>query len=160
MSRIQIAFGILVLAQAAHSVEEYVGRLWESFPPARFVSGLVANDREIGFIVINLFIIAFGIWCFLWPLRRQWQSASALVWLWVTVETINGIVHPLWSLYQRGYTPGVATAPVLFVVAFYLLRHLLHRSHQNQLFPRLKSVSAPNRDSDLRSQSSSFHIDQ
>jgi len=34
MTRLQMAFGGLVLAQAAHSLEEYVGRLWESFQPA------------------------------------------------------------------------------------------------------------------------------
>jgi hypothetical protein len=33
MRRIPAASGALILTQAAHSVEEYVGRLWESFPP-------------------------------------------------------------------------------------------------------------------------------
>jgi hypothetical protein len=33
------------------------------------------------------------------------------------VELINGIGHPLWTLRQGGYTPGVATAPVLLVLA-------------------------------------------
>jgi hypothetical protein len=49
MSRISPAFGALVLAQAAHSMEEYLGGLWESFPPARFVSGLFSSDLERGF---------------------------------------------------------------------------------------------------------------
>lgn len=53
MSRLELTFGLLVLAQAAHSLEEYLGRLWERF---------------------------------------------------------NGIGHPLWSLRQGGYTPGLATA--------------------------------------------------
>jgi hypothetical protein len=34
MSRVPMVFGTLILTQAAHSVEEYLGRLWESFPPA------------------------------------------------------------------------------------------------------------------------------
>jgi hypothetical protein len=33
--RLPGAFGAHVAAQAVHSVEEYAGRLWESFPPAR-----------------------------------------------------------------------------------------------------------------------------
>jgi hypothetical protein len=37
-------FGALVLAQAAHSTEESVGRLWESLPPARFISDLASDD--------------------------------------------------------------------------------------------------------------------
>lgn len=131
MTRFQVAFGALVLTQAAHSVEEYVGRLWESFPPARFLTGLLSQDLERGFLVINVSLVAFGLWCFLWPVRRGWPSAVTLAWVWVGVEVINGIGHPLWTLRQGGYTPGVATAPVLLVLAVYLalqLRHIVGRS--------------------------------
>lgn len=120
MTRFQATFGGLILAQAAHSVEEYAGRLWESFPPARFLSGLVSQDLERGFVVINVFLVAFGLWCFLWPVRRGWRSAMPLAWGWIAVEVINGIGHPLWTLRQGGYTPGVATAPALLVLAVYL----------------------------------------
>src|SRR5712692_8631863 len=61
MTRFQVTFGTLVLAQAAHSMEEYVGRLWESFPPARFLTGLISQDLERGFIVINVSLVAFGL---------------------------------------------------------------------------------------------------
>ncbi len=117
-------FGWLVVAQGAHSVEEYLGRLWESFPPARYITGVVSSDRELGFIVTNTCLIAFGVACFLWPVRRRWASAAALMWFWVVIETINGVVHPLWSVRQGGYTPGVLTAPVLLVLALYLGRQL------------------------------------
>jgi hypothetical protein len=43
-SRSKLLFVFLVIAQAAHSVEEYVTRLFEVFTPARFVSGLVSDD--------------------------------------------------------------------------------------------------------------------
>jgi hypothetical protein len=124
VTRLQVAFGALVLVQAAHSVEEYVGHLWESFPPARFVTGLVSQDHEQGFVVLNVALIGFGLWCVLWPVRRGWPSAVKLAWAWVAVEIINGIAHPLWTLRQGGYTPGVATAPVLLVLAVYLARQL------------------------------------
>jgi hypothetical protein len=126
-ARIRTAFGGLILAQAAHSIEEYLGRLWESFPPARFLTGLVSADRELGFIVINIALVAFGVWCFLWPVRRHWQSAERFVWFWIVLETINGVAHPLWSLRQGGYTPGVLTAPVLLVLAVYLAFELGRR---------------------------------
>jgi hypothetical protein len=60
MSRFQTAFLALVLAQSAHSAEEYVGRLWESFPPARLVSGLISTDLERGFVLANVALVAFG----------------------------------------------------------------------------------------------------
>jgi hypothetical protein len=126
MTRFAITFGALVVAQAAHSVEEYVGRLWESFPPARFLSGLISQDLERGFLVINVSLVAFGLWCFLWPARRGWPSSMPLAWVWVVVELINGIGHPLWTLRQSGYTPGVATAPVLLVLSVYLALQLRH----------------------------------
>lgn len=120
MPRINTTFAALVVAQAAHSIEEYRGRLWESFPPARFLTGLLSSDRELAFLLLNVAIVAFGVWCLVWPVRGNWPSASRLMWLWVVIETINGVGHPLWSLRQGGYTPGVITAPILLVVALYL----------------------------------------
>lgn len=128
MSRFQLAFGALILAQAAHSVEEYRGRLWEALPPARFLTGLISPDREFGFLVINVSLVAFGVWCFLWPVRRQWRSAASVAVGWVILETINGVGHPLWSFRLGGYTPGLATAPVLLVLALYLAWQLRTKS--------------------------------
>jgi hypothetical protein len=113
-------FGALVLAQAAHSIEEYIGRLWESFPPARFLTGLIPADPALAFLMLNIALVAFGVWCLLWPVRRNWPSASGLLWFWIVIETINGVGHPLWSLRQGGYTPRVLTAPILLALAVYL----------------------------------------
>lgn len=111
MTRFAAAFGALILAQSAHSAEEYAGRLWESFPPARFVSGIVSTDLERGFVIANILLVTFGFWCWLWPVRRGWPSGVPLAWAWVIIELVNGIGHPLWTLRQGGYTPGVGTAP-------------------------------------------------
>ncbi len=126
MSRLQLAFGAIVLVQAAHSIEEYVGRLWESFPPASFLTALISQDLERGFLVINMSLVTFGLWCLLWPVRREWPLAVTVAWVWVVIETINGFGHLLWSLREGTYTPGVATAPVLLVLALYLARQLRH----------------------------------
>jgi hypothetical protein len=127
-SRVKSAFGALVLAQAVHSTEEYLGRLWESFPPARFVSGLVSNDLESGFLFLNVCIVVFGAWCYFWPVRRQWAIATPILWLWIVIETINGIGHPLWCVLQRGYVAGVITAPILLFLALYLAKQVLASS--------------------------------
>ena len=127
MTRFQWTFLALVTMQAAHSLEEYAGRLWEVFAPARVLSGLISGDLETGFIVINVTIVALGFWCFLWPVRRRWPSAATLAWFWVVLELVNGIGHPVWSLRQHAYTPGVATALLLLVLAVYLARQLVVR---------------------------------
>jgi hypothetical protein len=124
ISRVQRAFAGLVLAQAAHSIEEYTFRLYNSFPPARFVSGLVSTDRQLGFLAINVALVAFGAWCLAGPVRRRAPSASTLMWSWLAIEVVNGVGHVLWSIVQGGYTPGVATAPVLLLLAIALARRL------------------------------------
>jgi Protein of unknown function with HXXEE motif len=125
VTRFQLSFLALVATQAAHSIEEYVGRLYEVFPPARAVSGLISEDLERGFVIFNVALVTFGLWCFLRPVRGQWPSAIPLVWIWVVIELINGIGHPLWTLAQWKYTPGVATAPLLLFLAVHLARQLL-----------------------------------
>ena len=128
MSRFQLAFGALVLTQAIHSVEEYAGRLWESFPPARIIVGLISSDPERGFVILNIAFVAFGVWAFLFPVRKRWPSAIPIAWFWAVMEVINACGHTLWTLRQGHYTPGVATAPVLLVLAISLLSLLTQRT--------------------------------
>lgn len=123
-SRLSVPFLALVLTQSCHSAEEYFGRLWESFPPARFVSGLISTDLERGFVIANVALLAFGFWCWAWPVRRGWPSEVPLAWFWVAIEVVNGLGHPLWTLRQGRYTPGVLTAPLLLVIAIYLASRL------------------------------------
>jgi len=120
MTRIQATFLALVAAQTAHSVEEYLGRLYEVFAPARFVSLLASQDPRRGFLIMNLALIGFGLWCFFWPIRRGWPSAIGLMWFWAALEFVNGIGHSLRTVIERRYTPGVGTAPVLLALSVYL----------------------------------------
>ena len=131
MTRFQAKFLSLVATQAAHSTEEYVGRLYDVFAPARFVSGLISSDLERGFVIFNATLVAFGFWCFLWPIRRDWPSAVPLAWLWVAIELLNGIGHPLWSLRQLRYTPGLATAGILLVLAVSMVPELRARGRSS-----------------------------
>ena len=43
--RMHWTFGALIAAQAMHSIEEYSGRLYEVFPPARFMCGCAACEQ-------------------------------------------------------------------------------------------------------------------
>jgi len=75
----------------------------------------------------NVVLVAFGLWCWLWPVRRGWPWATRVIWFWVAIELVNGVGHPLWSLRQGGYAPGVATAPLLFVLALVVARQVTAR---------------------------------
>ena len=117
-------FLALITMQALHSVEEYLFWLYDLFLPARVISGLISPDLRTGFLVINSLLVAFGIWSYVWPVRREWKLAVPLMWLWVGIELINGVGHPLWSLLRQSYTPGVITALVLLPLAVSLAMKL------------------------------------
>ena len=120
--KIKMAFLILVFVQGLHSIEEYMGKLWQSFPPAKIICSLVSDDLVTGFLVINIGLFVFGIWSWICPIRKNYTYARTLIWFWIVLELINGIGHPVWTLMQKSYTPGILTAPILFFMAIYLFR--------------------------------------
>ena len=117
----------LVIAQACHSVEEYAFRLYDVFPPARFLVTLFSDDPPTGFIIFNVAFVAFGFGCYLFPVRRQWPSAVPLMWVWAIIETANGIVHPAFSIVVGGYTPGLVTSLALLPLGATLWRRLIRK---------------------------------
>lgn len=121
-------FLIIVLLQALHSYEEYIGKLWENFPPATFLCSLVSDNLMTGFIIINIGLFILGIIAWLFPIRKEYQWSKILIWFWILIELMNGIGHPIWSIMQKGYTPGVITAPFLLITAIALLREQLSKS--------------------------------
>src|SRR5258705_1340663 len=106
--RIRITFLLIVLVQGLHSIEEFFGKLWELFAPAKFLSGLVSPDLQNGFITINvgLFIILMLTWL---TTFSKTYSTSGLLWLWIILEIINGVGHSVWAIIERSYVPGLAT---------------------------------------------------
>jgi hypothetical protein len=120
------AFLLLVIAQSAHSVEEYAFRLYDVFPPARWLVSLFSSDPGTGFIIFNVLFDSFALWCYLWPVRKRWPSAIPIMWVAVAIEATNGIVHPAFSIAVGGYTPGLVTSLALLPLALLLGRALHH----------------------------------
>ena len=120
---IRITFLLIALVQGLHSIEEYIGKLWEVYPPATYICGLVSANLENGFIIINisLFIVLMLIWVA--TLSKNF-SAKPLLWLWSFLELINGAGHSVWAIMERSYVPGLFTAPILFILALIMLRLL------------------------------------
>ena len=127
--RAQRAFALLILAQAAHSIEEYLFRLFDVFPPARWVSGLISANLALGFAIANTALVLFGVWCYLARVRPSHRSAQAYAWFWVCLESANGVVHVILAGLEGGYFPGVGTAPLLIATASYLGVALARSGH-------------------------------
>jgi hypothetical protein len=126
--KIKIAFLLLVLTQAAHSLEEYYGKLWEVFAPAKFITSVVSSDHEKGFVIINVALFTAGMLIWLAAVRNN-PSAIVAVWIVTIMEIINSVGHAVWAVMERNYVPGVATAPILFILALYLVKQLTKTNH-------------------------------
>ena len=118
--RSRAAFGLVILAQTAHSVEEYLFRLYDVFGPARFVSLLFSSSPTTGFAIANVGIVLFGVWCYFARVRASKPSGRAFAWFWACLELGNGIGHMVLSGLRGAYFPGVATAPLLVAASGYL----------------------------------------
>ena len=114
--RARFLFLALILAQAAHSIEEYLFRLYDVLAPARYVSEALGFDRAIGFIVTNTALVLFGLWCWLARVRPDHRSARAFAWFWALLEIANGLAHAALAVAAGGYFPGLATAPLLLAI--------------------------------------------
>jgi len=122
--RIKLTFLLLVIIQGFHSIEEYLGKLWEVFVPARFLCSLVSSNLEEGFLIINTGLFIFGVGSFFF-MQRNYLRIQVIMWFWIGIETINGIGHPIWALSQKAYVPGLVTAPLLLILALFLAKLLL-----------------------------------
>ncbi len=107
-TRARAAFLGLIVAQAAHSIEEFVFRLFDVFLPARLVSGLFSRDLATGFAIANVALVLFGAWCYFARVRPGHASGRAFAWFWTLLELGNGIGHVTMAVSRRGYFPGVA----------------------------------------------------
>ena len=122
--RTRIIFLLIALTQGLHSIEEVFGKLWDIYPPATYLSGLVSPDLKTGFIIINVTLFAVLMLTWLSSFSKSF-SVRGLLWFWTVMETINGIGHSIWAIIEGSYVPGLATAPILLFLAFRLARILL-----------------------------------
>jgi hypothetical protein len=117
------------LTQGLHSIEEFFGKLWEVYPPATFLSGLVSSNLKTGFTIINvcLFVVLMLTW--LASFSKSY-SIQGFFWFWSIMEIINGAGHSIWAIIERSYVPGLATAPVLLGLALYQVRLLIKSGYK------------------------------
>lgn len=98
-------------------MEEYACRLYEVFPPARLISGLVGSNLALGFAVVNAALVLLGAWCYVARVRPGHPGGSSWAWFWVVLEAANGAGHLFLAASRGGYFPGAGTAPLLLGLA-------------------------------------------
>ena len=132
LDRLTFAYWLLGLAQAAHSLEEMRMRLYDFFwiatgrlheiVPA--VTQLRMSARTFALLNMTFIAVLLGT---VPAVRARRPLALALAGLAGAIEVLNGIGHTAGAIWFRGYVPGVATAPFLFVTGVLVLRELWRR---------------------------------
>jgi hypothetical protein len=113
-------FGVLVLLQALHAVEEYATRFYEAYPE---VLGLASWPAD--------FFLAFNLcWLAVWTAAAitfpaGYRLAFFAAWFLAIAGMANGIVHPLLAVVTGGYFPGLLTSPLVGIGGILLWRRLM-----------------------------------
>lgn len=116
------AFFWLITAQLIHALEEYAFELWVVFAPARYLSGLVSENVEFGYILINITIILAGYFCCFKIIATGSNWTNFIILFWLFFETGNGLGHIVLSGLLGYHIPGLFTSPLLLIAAFVLWR--------------------------------------
>lgn len=122
--RIRLPFFFTAIFQLLHSLEEYRFELWNHLEPARFFSGLVSDNLQLGFAIINCTIVVLIFLSYFVLLRRPKANVSSMVWFWAVLETLNGMGHMWFGISSSAYFPGLYTAPFLFLFGSTLIWQL------------------------------------
>jgi hypothetical protein len=119
MRRTVLLFGIGLLLQSLHFVEEYATGFYQRFPSSL---DLEPWPRSF-FVTFNLCWLAIWAWAAV-RLRAGSRVALWAVWFFALAGMANGVAHPLLAIRADGYFPGLITAPLVGVVGFCLFVRL------------------------------------
>ena len=123
--KLSLWFLLLIISQGLHSIEEYIGKLWESFPPAKWLTGIFSSDHHLSFIGINVGIFLAGMASWYFFIKPVHRYRTPVLWFWIVLALVNGAGHMAWGITNKGYEPGVLTAPLLLIFAFLTIRQYL-----------------------------------
>ena len=126
-------FLIGIACQCLHCIEEFVTGFHLLFPP---LFGLSAISAEI-FVGFNVFWI--GIWALsAFGIMRCVRIAYFPVWFFALAMCLNAIAHPLLSVWQTDYFPGLITSPLVGMMGVLILSQLFQstsRAEDNASHP-------------------------
>ena len=121
-------FLLLVILQAIHSVEEFIFRLYERFPPMRFLYRNAPHLAKPAFAISNALLVLIGLVCFYYWVQPARKGATVVVWIWIILESLNVVAHLVWAALIGGYNPGLVTGGLFVPVLIYLCYLTMHLS--------------------------------
>ena len=118
-------FLMLILFQGMHSIEEYIGELWEVFPPATWLCGQISEDLRLSFLIINSGLFLFGVISWLLVHFHDGSLVKTLIWFWIILGGLNGMGHVVWTISSKSYTPGLITAMAMIALVIVLFKSMI-----------------------------------
>jgi hypothetical protein len=116
-------FLIGTACQCLHVIEEFVFGFHELFPP---LFGLDPISAEL-FVGFNVFWL--GIWALAaFGMLRNSRIAYFPVWFFGLAMCLNGIAHPLLSVWTGGYFPGLITSPLAGIMGIIITKKLVQNT--------------------------------
>src|SRR2546423_5244032 len=100
--KIQSAFLLLVIVQAIHSVEEFIFRFYERFPPMTFIYQNAPQLARPAFAISNALLFLIGLICFYYWVQPARKAANLVVWIWIILESSNVVAHIVWAVLIGG----------------------------------------------------------
>jgi len=111
--------GVAVITQSIHFTEELLTGFHERFPG---IFGLEAIPLSI-FVIFN--IVWITIWIASIPgIQASIRPAYFAAWFLAIAGILNGVAHPLLSLAEGAYFPGLFSSPFVAIACFLLWRRL------------------------------------
>lgn len=135
LDRLTFRFWLLGIAQAAHSIEEMLTRLYDFFwvvtGRLHEIVPAIAQTRMTPrtFALLNLSFVAILLGAVPFVRARK-PLALGLAAIAGGIEVANGIGHTAGAIWFRAYVPGVATAPFLFASGTLVLMELFRRADE------------------------------
>jgi len=130
-------FLLLVILQAIHSVEEFIFRLYERFPPMRFLYRNAPYLAKPAFAISNALLVFIGLICFYYWVQPARKGATVVVWIWIIIESLNVVAHLVWAALIGGYNPGLVTGVLFIPVLIYLCYLTMHISPRQTIRQRV-----------------------
>jgi len=108
-----------IACQCAHFTEEFATGFHQLFP---LLFGLPPISGEL-FVGFNVFWL--GIWAIsAFGVLQGFRLALFPIWFFALAMCLNGIAHPLLSLWVQGYFPGLISSPLVGLVGLVIIRKL------------------------------------
>ena len=108
-------YGLCILGQSIHFIEELSTGFYAQFPQALDLEPMPISF----FIVFNVAWIVIWIGCG-YGMYREKQIAFFPVWFLALAMALNGIAHPALALQGQGYFSGLYTAPIVGLLGLWL----------------------------------------